>query len=187
MDSEFVIINCFCTGFPTNFFMRFLKEHLSQYSNCKIAKIEDDDFVARLKIGDKNIKIKVSTKRGDDINVCMIIRLITTFSLFSKAVRLRTSECNEHFPTTPVIIVGTYDKRRHKPEEIKKAEIAGDKIIDRKIGDGLARELGAVKFVEFSQESGRGARILIDEIAYAGLGKIKDDEKQHKNGKCAVF
>ena len=59
--------------------------------------------------------------------------------------------------------------------------------MDREIGDKLARELGAVKYIECSEETGRAAKTLTDEIAFAGIGKMKNDEKRrNKRKRCVV-
>ena len=42
------------------------------------------------------------------------------------------------------------------------------------------REIGATKYVELSWLSGRGVNVLVHEIAYAGLGKLVDEEKERK-------
>ena len=89
--------------------------------------------------------------------------------------------------TVPIIIVCSHAECKYEPDEMKKAELEGDEIMDREIGDKLARELGAVKYIEYSLETGRGAKILIDEIAFAGIGKMKDDEKRrNKQKRCVV-
>jgi len=46
--------------------------------------------------------------------------------------------------------------------------------INQTSGNQLAQEIGAIKYVQLNSKSGRGANILINEIAYAGLGKVKE-------------
>ena len=76
--------------------------------------------------------------------------------------------------TAPIIIVCFDAERKYRPGLMKEAELNGNKMVNQEIGDKLARELGAVKYIECSDETGRGAKILlIDEIAFAGIGKIK--------------
>jgi len=53
-------------------------------------------------------------------------------------------------------------------------------------GDKLVREIGAVKYIEYSSISGRGYKILFDEMYFAYLGKLKDDEKSRKRKRCNV-
>ena len=46
------------------------------------------------------------------------------------------------------------------------------------MGDKLARDLQAIKYIKFSIKTGRGIKIFVDEVLYAGLGKILDNKKQ---------
>ena len=59
-------------------------------------------------------------------------------------------------------------------------------MMTRKIGNKLAQELGAVKYVEYSDETEQGAKILINETAFACIGEIKD-EKCPKQLKCNLI
>jgi len=57
-------------------------------------------------------------------------------------------------------------------------------MINKKMGDELARELGAVKYLEFFKEDfGRRDIIVLDEVAFAGLGKIKDEKEKQERTK----
>ena len=47
--------------------------------------------------------------------------------------------------------------------------------MNRKMGDKLAREIGAVKYVEYNKETVRGYKILYDEIAHTYFAKLKDE------------
>ena len=93
----------------------------------------------------------------------------------------------EDFPTAAIIIVCCHAERKYRPDEMKEAELNGDEIMTRGIGDKLARKLGAIKYIEYSWETGRGAKILIDKIAFAGIAKIKNDEKRHNKRKCNIL
>jgi len=73
---------------------------------------------------------------------------------------------------------------RRTTEVVQKAELRGEKIINQQIGNELANETGAVKFIDYSPDSGRGVKILMDEIAYAGLSKIKDEKEAKRSKKC---
>ena len=68
------------------------------------------------------------------------------------------------------------------------AELARRKLISRKMGDKLAKEIGANKYVECSRESRRGRNILKDEISYAYFAKLKDEERRElETKKCDIF
>ena len=52
--------------------------------------------------------------------------------------------------------------------------------MNRKIGDGLVRDVGAVKYVKYSRTSRGGLKIVIDEIVFAYFSKLKDKEEQER-------
>ena len=60
-------------------------------------------------------------------------------------------------------------------------------MISRKIGDKLANEIGAVKYIECSDESGRGVKILFDEIAIVGLEQVHIEKQRKKTRNCDVL
>ena len=52
-----------------------------------------------------------------------------------------------------------------------------------KMGNQLARDIGAVKYIECSAESGRCLKIVLDEIAFTYFAKLKDVEEQQERMK----
>ena len=67
---------------------------------------------------------------------------------------------------------------------MREAELEGRRFINRKIGNKLARVIGASKYVECSGKSGQGITILFDEIVYAYFAKLKDEEERRKSEIC---
>ena len=88
--------------------------------------------------------------------------------------------CQKKIPTIPFIIVGTDAQLKHYHLSLQSVERMGHKIIDRKRVNKLAREIGAVKYLECSSVSWRGYKILFDEIASAYFSKLKDEEEKRK-------
>ena len=71
-------------------------------------------------------------------------------------------------------MVGNIEEK-HKLGNVRNAENLGEKRFNQEMGNKLAREIGAVKYIECSWQSGRGCKILIDEIVTAYLEKRKTD------------
>ena len=85
-------------------------------------------------------------------------------------------------PTATIIIAGYYgsDWQEKFMRKLKKAELSGDKLMNRKIGNQLANEIGAVKYVEYSVENARGIQTFYNEIVFAHLGKLRAEEEERE-------
>ena len=181
------VINCYYFGTLLIAFMTRLRRSLSQYAEYEVLGVGDDNFIVNLVINGKSTRINVTTVWKRNMHVCVVDMWMSSSSYFSDYVKYQVSRCKKYFPTVPIVIANFYGKEKHRLRELKKAELAGDKMMNRKIGDELARKLGAVKYIEWSFKTGRGAKILIDEIAFAGLGKIIEIEERIKIANCFVL
>ena len=182
MDSEFLKINCLC------FYVIFdlLHHHLSNFDEYKCIRL-GDGLIVDLNIDGKNIRINLTNRWMKNIDVCLVGCWMNPSNEFSYAVSKDAQYYWKYFPTVPIIIVCGHAEWKYDPGEMKKAELKDDKMMSREIGDKLARELGAVKYIEYSNKTGRGVKILIDEIAFAGIGKINNDEKRRNIEKCNIM
>ena len=180
MDCDVVEINCKCSSI----FYSFCR-HLSNFDGYKWTW-HDDDLIVEFKIGGENIRINFTDHFEENIHVGVIGCSMDRSKDFSDDCREYAGLFFLRHPTAPTIIVCFDAEWKYRPDDMKRAELEGDKLMNRKIGDKLARELGAVKYIEHSEKTGRGAKILIDEIAFAGIGKMKDDEKRRNKRKCCV-
>ena len=182
MDCDVVEINCKCNSVIYD----LLYSNLSNFDGYKCRR-HYDGLIVEFKIGGENIRINLTNDFKENIHVGVIDCFMYRLKVFSDECR----ECAGLFflrhPTVPIIIVCFDAERKYSPGEMKEAELEGDEMMDRKIGDKLARDLGAVKYIEYSFETGRGAKILMDKITFAGIGKMKDDEKRrNKRKRCVV-
>ena len=182
MDCDVVEINCRCYSVIYS----LLYDHLSNFDGYKSTR-HDDDLIVEFKIGDENIRINFTNHFKENIHVGLIGWAMNRSKVFSDECRKWTRRFFSRHRTVPSIIVCFFAEWKYHPDVMKIAELEGDELMDREIGDKLARELGAVKYIEYSEETGRGVKILMDEIAFAGIGKIKDDEKRrNKQKRCVV-
>ena len=183
MDCDVVEINCKCSSVIYS----LLHLHLSNFDGYKSMR-HYDGLIVELKIGGENIRINLTNHFEENIHVGVITRLMDRSKKFSDVCHGCAGWFSSlHLRSVPIIIVCSYAEWKYDPDKMKEAELDGDEMMDREIGDKLARELGAVKYIEYSEKTGRGAKIPIDEIAFAGIGKMKDDEKRrNKRKRCVV-
>ena len=177
MDCDVVEINCKCD------FILFLLD-FSNYNEYNW--IWHEGSIVAFKLGGKNIRINFMDDFEENIHVGVIDCSMYRSKEFSDECREQARSFFSRHPTVPIIIACSETERKYRPGEMKKAELRGDELMNREIGDKLARELGAIKYIEYSLKTGRGVKILIDEIAFAGLGKMKDDEKRRNKRKGCV-
>ena len=182
MDSKAVEINCWCYLFD----FISLNHHLSNFDEYKCTKLEDD-LIVELKIDGESIRINLTDGRMDAIHVCLIGCQMDSSNKFNYDAKLPVQYYKEHFPTASIFIVCYDIEWKYLPDKLKRAELEGDNLMSREIGDKLAREIGAVKYIEYSNEIGRGVKILIDEIAFTGISKIKHDKKQREKSICNLL
>ena len=175
MNSKFLEINCWCGIFA----FHSLHCHLSNFDEYKCT-VKDDGLTVDLKVDGESIRINLTKRWMENIHVCLADWWMKRSKKFSEIAKDNAEFYKKNFQTVPIIIICFGLERKYHPGEIKYDELDGGKMMNRKIGDKLARKLGAIKYIEYSDETGRGAKILIDEIAFAGIGKTKDDKKRRK-------
>jgi len=95
-------------------------------------------------------------------------------------------ELRHHSPATPVILVGTKLDLREDPTTI-------DKLRDRRMqpltyqqGVAIAKEIGAVKFLECSALTQKGLKNVFDEAIRAVLYPAPKGKKEKSRGGCVV-
>jgi len=90
------------------------------------------------------------------------------FSLFSpesfeNVTKKWYKEITEHAPDTPIILVGTKLDLRGKPEAIQSLKENGQEPISIEKGEGLAKRLGARKYLECSALTQEGLAKVFEE------------------------
>ena len=73
---------------------------------------------------------------------------------------------HHHCPGVPCLIVGTQVDLREDPQHLEKLARQKLKPISMEQGERLARELGAVKYVECSALTQRGLKNVFDEVGH---------------------
>jgi cell division control protein 42 len=75
-------------------------------------------------------------------------------------------EVHHHCPGVPCLIVGTQVDLRDQPDAIDKLRKARQSPIRKEEGDRLAKELGAVKYVECSALTQFKLKDVFDEVSW---------------------
>ena len=180
------IITIYCRD--SSFFVLLLEDHdvcetLLKNSGYKVWFCDNFDAVIDLTIDGKNVRIILSRERMKHCDACIVGWEIINAD-FIAVVKRKASRCKQQYPEAPIILVGDAELKNYPPR-LENLELAGRKVFNRKMGDKLVRDIGAVKYVEYSSESGRGLKIVIDEIVLAYFSKLKDEEDRKRMKKEA--
>jgi len=76
-------------------------------------------------------------------------------------------EVRHHCPGVPCLVVGTQVDLRDDPQVIEKLQRQKQRPVAAEHGERLARELGAVKYVECSALTQKGLKNVFDEVRQA--------------------
>jgi len=86
------------------------------------------------------------------------------------------TEVSNYCPKAPIILVGTKLDLRNDPDTVEKIKVTGNSQ-----GLALAKEIGAVKYVECSAKTSTGIKNVFDEAIRAVLYPVC---KKHYKGNC---
>ncbi len=91
-------------------------------------------------------------------------------------------EIRHHCPTTPFILVGTKQDLRDDPETISHLAERGVSLVTPEEGDAMAKEVGAVKYLECSALTQEGLKTVFEEAIRAFNQEVATfSHKKHKN------
>ncbi len=91
-------------------------------------------------------------------------------------------EVSHHCPNTPLILVGTKLDLREDPETLTKLEAKRQAPITYEQGMQMAKEIGAVKYMECSALTQKGLKAVFDEAIRAHINPPVRDAKKKKSG-----
>lgn len=95
-------------------------------------------------------------------------------------------EIMHHCPTTPKLLVGTKTDLRNDADTIARLQDKKMQPIGQDQGDRLAKEIGAVKYLECSALTQQGLKNVFDEAIRVVLNPPSITKKE-KKGKCSLF
>ncbi len=97
-------------------------------------------------------------------DVFLVCFSVTSPTSFENVREKWFPEVRHHCPATSCILVGTMIDLRDDPSVVEKLARNHQRVITTDMGEQLARELGAVKYVECSALTQRGLKNVFDEV-----------------------
>ena len=154
----------------------------------KIRRDSEDknDVNVEIRVDEQNVNILMKDEgkmeQNADVDVCVVGRWLPLDST-PEQIKQNVNSCKTKWPNVPIIIFDYIADMKSNPKWIGLAELNGIEIWSQKEGDKIAQEMGAVKYIQCSDKNNRSWRILLEEIAFAGLIKLRDEEELRKKAK----
>lgn len=102
-------------------------------------------------------------------DVFLVCFSVTSPASFENVKEKWMPEVQHHCPGVPCLIVGTQVDLRDEPAVLEKLARQKQKPISAEMGERLARDLGAVKYVECSALTQKGLKNVFDEVSLANV------------------
>ena len=140
-----------------------------------------------IKVTDVNI-LEFHTLSSEDesykeANVILMVFSVDEFDSFDR-VREFLPAVKEEFPSTPLFLVGTdIDQRYHVKTSHKLLLSHEADPIKPSMGHKLAREIGAIQYLEYCWKSSRGIYNVFHEVVYAAIHYKKQTKQRKKERK----
>ncbi|CAE6374971.1 unnamed protein product [Rhizoctonia solani] len=115
-------------------------------------------------------------------DVFLVCFSVTSPASFENVKEKWFPEVHHHCPGVPCLIVGTQVDLRDDPAVIEKLSRQKQRPVPLEAGERLARELGAVKYVECSALTQKGLKNVFDEAIVAAL----EPPVVKKKNKCVI-
>jgi len=96
-------------------------------------------------------------------------------------------EVKHHCPSAKWILVGTKLDLREDQDYCQKLQAQGLKPIETQDGENLAKEIGAIKYMECSALTQKGLKQVFDEAIKAILRPRKVIQQKKKNESCVLL
>ena len=98
-------------------------------------------------------------------DVFLVCFSVTSPASFENVKEKWFPEVHHHCPGVPCLIVGTQIDLRDDPQVLEKLQRQKQRPVTSEQGERLARELGAVKYVECSALTQKGLKNVFDEVS----------------------
>jgi len=100
-----------------------------------------------------------------------------------------SAEVSHHCPHTPKLLVGTKADLRDDPDVLSAMSDKRTKPVSFEQGEALAKEIGAVQYLECSARTQKGLKGVFDEAIRIALKGPSVDTKigdKRKKGRCLI-
>ncbi|KAK7688979.1 Rho GTPase [Cerrena zonata] len=111
-------------------------------------------------------------------DVFLVCFSVTSPASFENVKEKWFPEVHHHCPGVPCLIVGTQIDLRDDPQVLEKLARQKQRPITTEQGERLARELGAVKYVECSALTRKGLKNVFDEAIYTVLERPVKNKRE---------
>ncbi|XP_017270963.1 cell division control protein 42 homolog [Kryptolebias marmoratus] len=111
-------------------------------------------------------------------DVFLVCFSVVSPKLFENVKGKWVPEISHHCPDTPFLLVGTQTDLREDNDTVEKLAKSKQSPVKPESGKKLARELGAVKYVECSALTKQGVKNVFDEAILAALGHPETKTKK---------
>ncbi len=96
-------------------------------------------------------------------------------------------ELKHHSPTANIILVGLKSDCREDPQVIKMMKQRGIAMSSIEQGRNLAKEVGAVDYVECSAVTQEGLKAVFDRAIEVGMDAHEAKRKKRRHGNCSIM
>lgn len=101
-------------------------------------------------------------------------------------------EVSHHCPETPIILVGNKIDLREDPDILRQLDELKQVPITRTQGLGVAKKIGAIKYMECSAKTGKGLKEIFQTAAEVVVSpeifsSAHSKDKKQKKGRCSLL
>eukprot|EP00043_Microstomoeca_roanoka_P017320 m.180484 g.180484 ORF g.180484 m.180484 type:complete len:192 (-) comp16615_c1_seq2:173-748(-) len=116
-------------------------------------------------------------------DVFLVCFSVVSMSSFENVKEKWVPEIQHHCPKTPFLLVGTQIDLRDDEATILKLQKSKQKVVSADMGEKLARDTRAVKYVECSALTQKGLKNVFDEAILAAL----EPQAEPRTRKCMLL
>jgi len=154
-----------------------------------------DNYVVNITAGDQNIELGLWDTAGQEeydrlrplsyanANVFLICFSVVNSTSFENVQAKWYPEVIHFCPDVPQILVGTKIDLRKDPDTIKKIEHSGQSLISFEQGDGLAKRIKAIRYLECSAKTGENLKTVFDEA----VKSVLFNKTRKEGGGCSLI
>jgi len=158
-----------------------------------------NDFAVTVMVGDKRYTLGLFDTAGQEdydrvrpLSYEQTDVFLVCFSVISPSSYLNVQEkwvpeITRHCPRVPFLLVGTDADLRDDPKVLERLAVKRIKPISRDMGERLASEVKAVKYVECSVRSQKQLKEVFGEAVCAALEFEPAPPAESKNWKCLLL
>ena len=157
-----------------------------------------DNYSALVRVDNKNISLGLWDTAGQEeydrlrplsypqTDVFLICFSVVSPPSYTNVKERWYPEIKHHCPNTPIVLVATKTDLRNDSKAISRLAERNMAPLTFEQGNKLAKEIGAVKYMECSAQTQQGVRALFDESIRATF-PTQDKPKRKAKAKCAIM